>query len=273
MTSSTALAVAAALVALAFGMSTFERWLARGRRHELAWSVALGLFAVAAAAMAAGAAGGWNGPVFRVFYLFGAIADVPVLALGTIWLLWPRRAQAWTWVVVAGGAFAAGVLAVAPFRHVPTGAVLPQGSAVFGPWPRVLAAVASGAGAIVVWGGAVWSAWRFWRAGGAARLVGANALIALGTVVLGASGLLNSVAGAMTAFSVSLLAGISIVFVGFLVAAAPAAPLAKGELTSGARPDGPPGPPGPLGPPGEQVSSGSGAAPSPPRSGATPART
>ena len=34
----TAVAVAAALVALAFALSTFERWLARRRRHELAWS-------------------------------------------------------------------------------------------------------------------------------------------------------------------------------------------------------------------------------------------
>src|SRR2546421_1084257 len=83
----TAAAVGAALVALAFSMATFERWLARHRRHELAWSVALLLFALASAALAAGAGTGWNGPLFRLFYLFGAIANVPFLALGTIYLL------------------------------------------------------------------------------------------------------------------------------------------------------------------------------------------
>src|SRR6266536_1837458 len=72
----TALAVAAALVALAFSMSTFERWLARRRRHELAWSAALLLFALASACLAAGAATGWNEPTFRLFYLFGAVANV-----------------------------------------------------------------------------------------------------------------------------------------------------------------------------------------------------
>ena len=36
-----AVSVSAALVALAFACSTFERWLARHRRHELAWSGAL----------------------------------------------------------------------------------------------------------------------------------------------------------------------------------------------------------------------------------------
>src|SRR3954465_4990716 len=87
----TAAAVAAALVALAFSMATFERWLARHRRHELAWSVSLLMFAVASAALAVGAGDGWNGLVFRTFFLFGAIANVPFLALGTIYLLGSRR--------------------------------------------------------------------------------------------------------------------------------------------------------------------------------------
>ena len=87
----TAAAVAATLVALAFSMATFERWLARHRRYELAWSVSLLLFALASAALAAGAGTGWNGPVFRLFYLFGAIANVPFLALGTIYLLGGNR--------------------------------------------------------------------------------------------------------------------------------------------------------------------------------------
>jgi hypothetical protein len=99
---------------------------------------------------------------------------------------------------------------------------LPQGSEVFGPLPRILAAVASAGGALVVLGGAVWSAWRL-RAGagrtrpGGGRLALANGLIALGTLVLGASGLLNSVLGEMEGFAVTLTAGITILFLGFLV--------------------------------------------------------
>jgi hypothetical protein len=48
--------------------------------------------------------------------------------------------------------------------------------------------------------------------------VWSNGLIALGTLILGASGTLNSVFGAMTAFAVTLLVGISVIFAGFLVA-------------------------------------------------------
>ena len=223
-----ALAAAAALVAVAFAMSTFERWLARRQRHELAWTFALGLFAIGATFLWIGASTGWTLPVFRGFYLFGAIVNVPVLAAGTVYLLAGRRSgDRWALAVALFAAFAAGVVLVAPARPIPDPHHLPQGSDVFGALPRALAAVASGGGAMVVLGGAVWSAWRHRRG----RLLWSNALIAMGTLVLGASGLLNSVLGEMEAFAVTLLAGVALLYSGFLLAvttprrqALPAAP-------------------------------------------------
>jgi len=213
----TAVSVAAALVALAFAGSTFERWLARRRPHELAWSGALTLFVVAAGALAAGAGLGWNGPTFRVFYLFGAILDVPFLALGTVYLLGGRRVGDRAALVVALlGAFAVGVVVTAPFTAPIPAHTLVQGSKVFGVLPRVLAGVASAGGAAVILGGALWSIWR-------RRSVVANALIAAGTLVLGASGVFNSVLDAMTAFAVALMVGIALIFAGFLVATVPPA--------------------------------------------------
>ncbi len=236
MTTQMALAAAATLVALAFTLSTFERWLARRRRHELAWTVALAMFTLGSAALWYGASAGWGGPTFRLFYLFGAILNVPFLALGTVYLLGgTRRGDVWSGVVALAAAFAAGVVAVAPLHHRIPRHRLPQGSDVFGVLPRVLAAVASGAGATVVLVGAAWSAWRLWRRprdgpdaghtsatgpGRPARLVGANLLIAAGTLVLGAGGLFNSVFDAMTAFAVTLLVGITLLFAGFLLATA-----------------------------------------------------
>jgi hypothetical protein len=217
----TAVAVAAAVVAVAFGLSTYERWR-RGRgRHELAWSAALAEFAVAAGALAAGAQAGWNGPTFRIFYLFGAIADVPVLALGTVYLLGGRRVGDRAAIGVAlASTFAAGVVVSAPFRAAIPRDRLVQGSKVFGALPRVLAAVGSAGGALVILSGALWSAWRVSRDGAPRRLLWSNGLLALGTLVLGASGTLNSLFGAMTAFAVSLLAGIVVLFCGFLLATA-----------------------------------------------------
>lgn len=222
MGASTAVAAAASLVALAFALSTLERWLDRRRPYELAWTVALGLFTLAASSLWLGSANGWNPAVFRIFYLVGAIADVPILALGTVYLLGGRRlGNRWAVVVGLSCAFAAGVVVAAPLsRPIPTDR-LPQGSEVFGPLPRALAAVASGAGATVIVVGAVASAWRVARGRrpGGRRLVTSNALIAGGTLVLAGSGLLNSTLGAMGAFAVSQLVGVTLLFAGFLVAA------------------------------------------------------
>lgn len=212
MTTHRALAAAATLVSLAFALCTLERWLARRRRHELAWTVSLLLFAAGSAALWAGATLGWGPVSFRLFYLFGAILNVPVLALGTVYLLGGRRrGDVWAAVVAMAGAFATGVVLVAPLSGTIDPAELPRGSDVFGVLPRVLAAVASGVGALVVLGGAAWSAVR-------RRLVLPNLLIATGTLILSAGGLLNSVVDEMDGFAISLVAGITVIFAGFLAA-------------------------------------------------------
>src|SRR5436305_3040881 len=200
-------------------MSTFDRWVARRRRHELAWAIALVLFAAGAFFLWLGASIGWSLPIFRGFYLFGAVINVPVLALGTVYLLAGRRAGDRAALAVgAFAAFAAGVIASAPAHAITDPTVLPQGSDVFEALPRVLAAVASGGGALVVLGGAVWSAVRL-RHG---TRMWANVVIAVGTLVLGASGLLNSVLGEMEAFAVTLAIGVSVLYAGFLLAVTPA---------------------------------------------------
>jgi len=230
-----ALAAAATLVALAFALSTFERWLARERPHELAWSLALAAFALASAALWAGVSVGWDGLTFRVFYLFGAIVNVPALALGTVYLLGGRRrGHHWALVVLVLSAFAAGVVAVAPFTGPLPREELARGSEVFGPLPRVLAASSSGLGALVLVLGALWSAIQVRRA----RLVTANVLIAVGTLITGASGLLNSVLDEMTGFAVALVVGISVIFAGFLVAttAGVSTPRARRPSSGGAAP-------------------------------------
>jgi hypothetical protein len=86
--------------------------------------------------------------------------------------------------------------------------------------------VASGVAAMVILAGALWSAWRLARGRSrpgapaslpAGRLALANLLIAAGTLVLSAGGLLNSVVDEMDGFAISLVVGIAIIFIGFLV--------------------------------------------------------
>ena len=86
--------------------------------------------------------------------------------------------------------------------------------------PRVLAAAGSGLGAVVVFVGAAYSAFRFARrrTPGSGHLAGGNALIALGTLILSSGGLLQGVVGHDESFVISLAAGISVIYAGFVVA-------------------------------------------------------
>src|SRR3954466_16204728 len=83
------LAFAAALVSLRLAGAL----LARGRR---AWAAALLAYAVAAGAMAWGAAHRGGAPPFRVYYLAGALLTAPLLGVGSL-ILAGRG-----WAVAAG---------------------------------------------------------------------------------------------------------------------------------------------------------------------------
>jgi hypothetical protein len=236
----TVLAATAALVATAFAMLTGERYAMRRRRHELMWTISLAMFALGSVGLWLGAAIGWSEWTFKLFYLFGAILNVPFLALGTVYLLVDRRRADVTAAVVSLlAAFAAGIVVSTPILGLMDREVLPQGSAVFGPGPRIAAGVGSGVAALVIIGGALWSAARLLLARRraksqiaqpatgpvpvvpAGRLAAANLLIAGGTLVLSAGGILNSVVDAMDAFALSLVVGISVIFAGFLLTMSP----------------------------------------------------
>jgi hypothetical protein len=242
-TLATSLAAGATVVALAFTLALADRWLARRRRHERAWLASMVMFTVASGALWWGAGIGWSPLAFRCFYLFGAILNVPWLALGTIELLAGERwGRAVGRVLAVGSGFAAGVVLQAPLRAPVKRDGLPAGRDVFGPLPRVLAGVASAVATLVLIGGALWSAWRLWRAGARSRsatpvgdgpstpplaprrLAAGNVLIALGTLILGASGTLNARLGAAKAFAVTLTIGVVVLFAGFLVATSASTP-------------------------------------------------
>jgi hypothetical protein len=215
------LAFVAAAVAFLFAESTLARATQRRRRELWDWTVALTCFALAAAALALGSSNGWDRGTYRVFFLLGAVVDVPWLALGTVdLLLGPvagRRAQ---WGVVFFTGVAVGAVVTAPLRAV-SGTGIPVASHVFGTFPRALAGIGSGVGATVILVGAIVSAVRYardrTRPGHAARAA-ANVLIAAGTLVLSSGGLVQGFIGHDQAFAATLAAGIVVIYAGFRAA-------------------------------------------------------
>ncbi|MEY3805425.1 MAG: hypothetical protein RIR69_237 [Actinomycetota bacterium] len=192
----------------------------------------MGLFVIASLALWWAESRGWSSASFRIFFMFGAIVNVPWLALGTVYLLaGPRIGAVVSRFLLAFSGFAIGVVAVAPIRGEIEPLGLPAGSDHFEPLPRILAAVGSSIPAIVIFGGALWSAWRIIRGANPAmttaavrhvqsahRLAGGNILIALGTIILSMSGTFSGRLGEDRAFVVTLLVGVTVLFAGFLVA-------------------------------------------------------
>jgi hypothetical protein len=216
-----ALAFLAAAVAFVFAESTLARATQRRRRELWDWTLALAFFGLAAVALALGSSNGWDAGTYRVFFLFGAVLDVPWLALGTVdLLLGPAAGRRAQWFVVFFSGLAVGAVATAPLQPV-SGTAIPVASHVFGTFPRALAAIGSGVGASVILAGAVVSAVRYARdrarPGYAARAA-ANVLIALGTLVLSSGGLLQGFVGHDEAFAATLAAGIVVIYAGFRVA-------------------------------------------------------
>ena len=231
-TFNTALAASSAIVAVAFCLSTWDRWLRRRRPHELAWTIAMVLFAVASLSLWWAEARGWSSASFRMFFAFGAIINVPWLGLGTVYLLAGEKIgniTMRTLLVFTG--FSLGVIATSPIHGTIDPTTLPKGSEHFDALPRILAAVGSSVPALIIFGGAIWSAWRVLRGAVPAvtssavrnvtspRLLAlGNILIAAGAAILSASGTFSARLGADRSFAITLLVGIVVLFVGFLVA-------------------------------------------------------
>lgn len=97
----------------------------------------------------------------------------------------------------------------------------------------MFAAVGSGAGALVVLGGAGLSAWRAARRGGDRKVALGNAPIALGTLVLSAGGVLQGTLGHDRAFATTLAGGIVVIYAGFLVTSQ----AARGSLAARSAPE------------------------------------
>jgi hypothetical protein len=107
------LGLGASLLALRLAGRVLGRWRARGAPELLAWGTSLLAYAAASAALAWGAAAGWDGRAFRVYYLFGGLLTAPLLGTGSL-LLWGRRWAAPVALAYAG--LAVGVAVAVPLH-------------------------------------------------------------------------------------------------------------------------------------------------------------
>ena len=131
-------AFAAALVALRLAAALAVRWRTRRAPELAAWSASLLAYSIASAALAWGAAAGWDGRSFRVYYLFGALLTAALLGLGSLLLTGRRWALAPTLVYIG---LAVGVAIASPLHGEIQGTSIPEAQAHLAFVPARLVAV------------------------------------------------------------------------------------------------------------------------------------
>ena len=180
------LAFGAALIALRLASQLFSRWRVRRAPELAAWAASLAAYAAAAGAMAWGAAHGWDGRTFRVYYLFGGLLTAPLLGVGSL-LLARRRLAAPLGLLYAG--LAVGIAVAVPLHGTIAGTGIPdaQEHLTFLP-ARLLAVAGNAAGTLAVVAVALMS-FRRRRLGNSLLLAGVT-VAALGSALagLGAAG-------------------------------------------------------------------------------------
>jgi hypothetical protein len=226
----------AAVLAAAFSGLVAKLYVARRRPHQLAWVLALAMYAVASITVVFGMAGGWTPRAFQLYWALGAVLNVPFLAGGELMLLVRNpKVQAACWIVlVFTTAYTVSVLRGASFDAGALAADLPSGRGVFGEGSAAqrLPQLISTPSYLVLVAGALWSAWRVrGRPELRDRFVG-TLLIALGATVIAGFGSYFAFHGGATAFSVALATGIAVMFLGFVRASRRAAVPAEGTTSA-----------------------------------------
>jgi hypothetical protein len=215
----------------------YRRWRARRPApHLLWWAAGIALYGVGTLTESVTTLFGWSEPVFRAWYISGALLGGAPLAQGTVYLMFSRKvADRLAVALLAVVAVAAAVVLAAPIDHALvephrlTGRVMEWRQArLFSPFINTYAAT-------FLIGGAVVSAWRF-RSDPTARhrFVG-NCFIAVGALLPGIGGTATRF-GHTEVLYVTELVGLVLIWIGYgynVRAGVPGGP--AGELATAAR--------------------------------------
>ncbi len=211
--------IATTCVAIGFALTVFARYRARGGMHLLWWGIGMVTYAAGTFTESWTTLFGWNEPIFRLWYITGALLGGAPLAQGTAYLLWSRKtADRLTVILITVIIVASVAVLLAPINFGLVELHRLSGKVFATQWVRAFSPFINTYAASVLVGGACWSAYRYWQnqGSGAARRVLANTLIAFG-------GILPGIGGSFTRFGhvevlyVTELLGLTMIFAGYLL--------------------------------------------------------
>jgi len=211
-----------AVLGFIFTGLVFKQWLARRKSHQLAWTVGLLLYAVAAVMEAVSEFSGvWNPTVYR-FYIVFAASMVGYLGLGSYYLLAKKKLGPRIYLgflLVCEAVFFWGVFLteLRMDKLVPGITVGGQALGSAGSFPRIMSLPFNITGTLFLLGGALISVWRFARKREFAYRMWANVLMAIGTLLIAAAGSMSR-AGYSAGLYPGVMVASAVLLWGFLMA-------------------------------------------------------
>jgi len=205
-----------AIVSFVFAVTVLDQYFARRQPFQLLWTIGLFMYGISAFTEFYTETYGLHLIMFRLWYLFGAICVAAFLGQGTVYLLAKRRpAHILTAILVVLSIYGAIRLFT---THIDLGTATRLTDKIIVPTDvGVLTGLLNVYGTVALVGGALYSAWIFWRKRILPYRVQSNVLIALGALLpaIGGSLLRLGTARGMP-FYILELSGVIIIFIGFL---------------------------------------------------------
>ena len=215
-----------AIISFVFAFIIFKRYAERRKPHLLLWGLGMVFYGIGGFCEAYFGAFGWNALIFRMWYLFGAILVAAWLGQGTVYLLVKRR-YANILMVILGTASAYAAIRIFGAELDPsllttsvhTGSEL-SGHAIVTSGIRTLTPFFNIYGVVTLVGGAVYSAWIFYRKRVLLHRTIGNILIAVGALAPAFGGAFSRF-GIPGALYIGELIGATLIFLGFWRATTP----------------------------------------------------
>jgi hypothetical protein len=155
--------------------------------------------------------------VFRLWYIAGALLGGAPLATGTVYLLLSKKkADRIATALISYIAVAAVLVLVTPVLSELADPNALSGEVIGWRFVRLLSPLINLYAVVFLIGGAIWSAWSYWKKGNAPSRVLGNILIAVGAILPGIGGGFAR-AGVVEVLYVGELAGLILIWMGFRV--------------------------------------------------------
>ena len=179
--------------------------------------IGVGLYGVGTLTEALTTVFGWSEPVFRAWYVAGALLGAAPLAQGTVYLVMPRRrADRLAIAMVTYIAMASAFVMATPIVMELVEPHRLSGEVMAWQWVRMFSPVVNLYAVVFLIGGAVWSAMRYRREGDTGSRFRGNLLIAIGAILPGVGGSFAR-AGVVEVLYVTELVGLLLIWAGYRV--------------------------------------------------------